>query len=54
LAYKGTDRKQEPVVRLLVVSCLYCMEENEENTETKTERENMKETNKFHGRGYLS
>jgi hypothetical protein len=30
------------------------MEENEENTEPKREKENMKEKNKFHGRGYLS
>jgi len=44
LAYKGTDRKQEPVVRPLVVSCLYRMEENEENTEHKREKDNIKET----------
>jgi hypothetical protein len=29
------------------------MEGNEENTEPKKKKENMKETNKFHGRVYL-
>jgi hypothetical protein len=30
------------------------MEKDEENAEPKTEKENMKEINKFHGRGNLS
>jgi hypothetical protein len=29
------------------------MEQNEENTEPKRRRENMTETNKFHGSGHL-